>query len=626
MATYLYGSTYNKKGTTGSYRVFLAYEEGSGNDFYQLILYAGIQRSNSADAGSTGFTLKVSTNVSTEEGFSNVTLSGQTYYTSQADSSNRKKLNIDTSSNQNYLVLNWNKTHNPISITITASLSASNMTTSSVSYSFTISAKTSYQITYDANGGNFPSDFINPQTKWHGENLTLNSSSPTKTYYTFYRWAATSGTVSYYNAGSTYTYNKAATLKAQWNPASTSIAYYYDYNSGPQIDNITMVSQGSYITLRAAPTKEHYTFLGWNTKSDGTGVLYSPGQSFFTGTSGARFYGQWESNYIKPIINSISAYRVENAGDTIVSDTGERIYVNISYTNGILDNQSVSTKCKIVIDNDTSHPVIDSVISSNPFSNDYGTYSKDSSHTVTITLYDDYDSTGISTTINIPTATFAIDLIGSGNNIYMGIMSPAISGQGITVGQDMYFKIGSTYRSLLTQLIPIGKIDMYAGSTAPAGWLLCDGSAISRTTYASLFAVIGTTYGTGDGSTTFNVPNLQGKFPIGANTTYTLGGTGGSTTLTTDNLPAHTHGSKSLIGTFKSRKWTTGALLSGATGIVTIENSSSTGNSAANYGSAVAQHEVTIDATHEHDAVGKANPDAFLPPYVGVNYIIYTGK
>lgn len=53
---------------------------------------------------------------------------------------------------------------------------------------------------------------------------------------------------------------------------------------------------------------------------------------------------------------------------------------------------------------------------------------------------------------------------------------------------------------------PVGIIAPFGGSTAPAGWLVCDGSAISRTTYADLFAVIGTTYGPGDGSTTFNLP------------------------------------------------------------------------------------------------------------------------
>ena len=60
-----------------------------------------------------------------------------------------------------------------------------------------------------------------------------------------------------------------------------------------------------------------------------------------------------------------------------------------------------------------------------------------------------------------------------------------------------------------------GLVSPYAGSTAPTGWLICDGSAVSRTTYADLYAVIADTYGEGDGSTTFNLPDLRGSVPIG---------------------------------------------------------------------------------------------------------------
>ena len=73
----------------------------------------------------------------------------------------------------------------------------------------------------------------------------------------------------------------------------------------------------------------------------------------------------------------------------------------------------------------------------------------------------------------------------------------------------------------VVQGIPIGVVQAFAGSTTPQGWLLCDGSAISRTDYANLFAVIGTSYGAGDGSTTFNLPNLVDKFIEGSATAGT---------------------------------------------------------------------------------------------------------
>lgn len=92
-----------------------------------------------------------------------------------------------------------------------------------------------------------------------------------------------------------------------------------------------------------------------------------------------------------------------------------------------------------------------------------------------------------------------------------------------------------------------GMISLFAGSSAPTGWLICDGTAVSRTTYADLFTAIGTTYGTGDGSTTFNLPNLKGKVPVGLDGTDTsfdaLGETGGEKThtLLETEMPSHSH-------------------------------------------------------------------------------------
>lgn len=66
-----------------------------------------------------------------------------------------------------------------------------------------------------------------------------------------------------------------------------------------------------------------------------------------------------------------------------------------------------------------------------------------------------------------------------------------------------------------TYLVPTGAILPYGGATAPTNFLLCDGTAISRATYATLFGILSTSYGVGDGSTTFNLPNLKGRFPLG---------------------------------------------------------------------------------------------------------------
>lgn len=111
-----------------------------------------------------------------------------------------------------------------------------------------------------------------------------------------------------------------------------------------------------------------------------------------------------------------------------------------------------------------------------------------------------------------------------------------------------------------TLALPAGVVVPFAGATAPSGWLLCFGQAVSRTTYADLFAAIGTTHGSGDGSTTFTLPDMRGRAAVGKDNMggsaasrmtsagsgvdgATLGAVGGAQThtLTTAQMPAHTH-------------------------------------------------------------------------------------
>ena len=103
----------------------------------------------------------------------------------------------------------------------------------------------------------------------------------------------------------------------------------------------------------------------------------------------------------------------------------------------------------------------------------------------------------------------------------------------------------------LTATFPVGFMAMFAGSSAPTSWLLCQGQAVSRSTYSALFAVIGTLYGGGDGTTTFNLPNLSGRAPVGSGTASgatgatakILGSKAGAETitLTEAQLPSHNH-------------------------------------------------------------------------------------
>ncbi len=137
--------------------------------------------------------------------------------------------------------------------------------------------------------------------------------------------------------------------------------------------------------------------------------------------------------------------------------------------------------------------------------------------------------------------------------------SPGTDGARLVGYYDSVNTVGTTVRAFLANLsnyivedlllVPVGVMPDFAGTVAPAGWLLCDGTAVSRTTYARLFAVIGEEWGPGDASTTFNLPDFRRRTPVGSGGSGTatlgnaVGDVGGSETnvLAITNMPAHTH-------------------------------------------------------------------------------------
>lgn len=141
---------------------------------------------------------------------------------------------------------------------------------------------------------------------------------------------------------------------------------------------------------------------------------------------------------------------------------------------------------------------------------------------------------------------------------------------------------------------PAGAIVAYGGSAAPDGWLLCDGSAVSRTTHADLFAVLGTSHGAGDGSTTFGLPDLRDRFVRGKGASSAIGSTGGAAT--------HLHAVGLSVGT------------SGT-------NARETGDTLAQDASPVSGH-LTVDHYHSSSVSGDTGSASSLPPYLVEVWII----
>jgi microcystin-dependent protein len=167
--------------------------------------------------------------------------------------------------------------------------------------------------------------------------------------------------------------------------------------------------------------------------------------------------------------------------------------------------------------------------------------------------------------------------------------------------------------------VPTGVLTMWSTGTAPTGWLLCNGAAVSRTTYAALFAVIGTTFGAGDTTTTFNLPDYRDRMPIGANTiAASIGATGGSKDAI---VVSHTH-TATVTDPSHSHSMT-----------LNVWRGSNAGNTNPAWGGGDRQDATnrtqatttaTTGITVSNSTEGSSGTNANMPPYLGINFIIKT--
>ena len=210
--------------------------------------------------------------------------------------------------------------------------------------------------------------------------------------------------------------------------------------------------------------------------------------------------------------------------------------------------------------------------------------------------------------LNTLQTTNKSSLVGAINEVLSSIPNANKVPTGGTAGQILSKNSATDYDMVWTDLTigdnePVGSIKLYGGATAPNGYLFAQGQEVSRTTYSELFSIYGTAFGEGDGSTTFNLPNLKGKVVVGLDETDTdfnsLGKTGGSKThtQTVAEMPSHTH--STTVG-----PW--GVTSGGFYGVVSNESGES---SPVNLGS-----------------TGNGQPMNIMNPYMVFNYIIKAYK
>lgn len=288
--------------------------------------------------------------------------------------------------------------------------------TASASGSITIPAKTSYKITYNANGG---SGAPSAQTKWYGTDITLSSSKPTRTGFTFLGWGTSSTAMNAtYSSGGTYSANASATLYAVWRRLTYTVKY--NANGGTGAPNDQTKTYGVALNLSSTvPSKTNYNFLGWGTSANATTVSYDAG-SQYTANAAITLYAIWKLAYVKPRIVNVSAVRCESSGTP--SNEGTKALVTFDWE---CDRTvtSIAIKWKTTSSTTWSSTSITASGTSGTVTHVVGV--AESADFNTETAYDIQivvsDNNGSSTAFTrLPSVQFAIDFLSGGTGVSFG--------------------------------------------------------------------------------------------------------------------------------------------------------------------------------------------------------------
>ena len=271
----------------------------------------------------------------------------------------------------------------------------------------------SYTIAYNANGG---SGAPSSQTKYYGKNITLSSTKPTRTGYTFKGWGTSASDTSVnYAAGATYSANAGITLYAIW----TAITYTVSYNAngGSGAPGNQTKTYGKDLALSSTkPTRTNYNFKGWGTSASATTVSFAPGAKY-TANAAITLYAIWEIAYIKPRITGFTTVRCDADGNS----TEEGTYVKVGFS-WATDKTvtSIIIEWKNSSESDWSSASVTGSGTSGSVSQIVGNGAVDTevAYTFQVTVADGSGSSTASRTVN--STLFPIDVLSGGNGVAFG--------------------------------------------------------------------------------------------------------------------------------------------------------------------------------------------------------------
>ena len=289
--------------------------------------------------------------------------------------------------------------------------------TKSVSFTVSVPAWTSYKVTYNANGG---SGAPGAQTKWKDQTLTLSSTKPTRTGYSFQGWGTSASDTSVnYAAGASYTANAAVTLYAIWKANTYKVTY--NSNGGSGAPSTQTKTYGVVLTLSSVkPTRTNYTFKGWSTSATTSAVAYAPGASY-TSNAAITLYAVWELTYYKPRISNVSVVRCDSDG--VETDDGKNALVKFSWYTAIdalyafIEWEYAGNTYNYRIDLSGTSGTVEEIVGNDALS-------EESAYTIIISVYD-YDaelnvSNASYVSRSLPGISFPLDVLAEGKGIAFG--------------------------------------------------------------------------------------------------------------------------------------------------------------------------------------------------------------
>ena len=343
----------------------------------------------------------------------------------------------------------WSRTHSDRTINFYASLTGIDMLSGlkmTDHKSIRVEAKPSYKITFNANGG---SGAPSSQTKWYGETLTLSSTKPTRTGYTFKGWnTSSSDTSAIWSAGGTYTRNESRILYAVWQAKTYTISY--NANGGSGAPKSQTKTYGKDLTLSSTkPTRTNYNFEGWTNDPNSTEIIWTAGGKYTIDAS-RKLYAVWSLAYVKPRITNFSVRRVNQNGQN--DDQGKTCKVIFNWaTDKAVQKITVSYRKTTTNSSWSDINLTASGTSGSVSQNLSPEFSVDNSYEIKVTVSDGADSSDSSylsyATRTLPSAKFLIDFRAGGDGIAIG---KAAENAGFDVYMDTKFEKSVTIDGNLT--------------------------------------------------------------------------------------------------------------------------------------------------------------------------------